>query len=148
MEKSKIHNKEYSLKYHNKRVALSREFTFDSAHKLLDYEGKCAKLHGHTYKIIITLSGFLKDNGMLIDFNDIKKIYEKAVNTKLDHEYLNEVLHFMNPTAENMIVWIWEQIEQELLNITDDYNSVRLEKLCLYETPTSYAIITRDWMDH
>lgn len=61
------------LKYHHKRVMVSKEFTFDSAHHLHCYEGKCKNLHGHTYKVIFGISGFVDDRGLMIDFGDIKK---------------------------------------------------------------------------
>jgi len=47
---------------------ISREFTFDSAHKIVDYQGKCENLHGHTYRLIVTVQGELKRDGMVLDF--------------------------------------------------------------------------------
>ncbi|WCK55689.1 6-carboxytetrahydropterin synthase QueD [Aneurinibacillus sp. Ricciae_BoGa-3] len=134
------------LRYHKRRVALTKEFTFDSAHHLHLYEGKCKSLHGHTYRLIVTVSGFVNEIGICVDFADIKKIYEETIKQKLDHKYLNEVLPPMNTTAENMIVWIWEQIAARLdeLGLTD--LGTRLEELVLYETPTSYATLKREWM--
>ncbi|WP_178075286.1 6-carboxytetrahydropterin synthase, partial [Pseudomonas sp. 2822-17] len=53
--------KKEELKYHNKRVLVSKEFTFDAAHHLHSYEGKCKNLHGHTYKVIFGISGYVDD---------------------------------------------------------------------------------------
>lgn len=135
------------LRYHRRRVALSKEFTFDAAHHLHLYEGKCKNLHGHTYKLVITVSGFVDDIGICVDFGDIKKAYEKTIKAQLDHKYLNEVLPPMNTTAENMIVWIWEQLDREAECLGWKERGTRLEELVLYETPTSYATLKREWME-
>jgi 6-pyruvoyltetrahydropterin/6-carboxytetrahydropterin synthase len=135
------------LRYHKRRVALTKEFTFDSAHHLHLYEGKCKSLHGHTYRLIVTVSGFVNEIGICVDFSDIKKIYEETIKQKLDHKYLNEVLPPMNTTAENMIVWIWEEIAGKLDELGLTALGTRLEELVLYETPTSYATLKREWME-
>lgn len=136
----------HELKYHHKRVAVTKEFTFDAAHHLHCYEGKCKSLHGHTYKLVITMSGFVNDIGIVVDFGDIKRIFNEEIKNKLDHRYLNEVLPNMNTTAENMIVWIWEQLDMKLQQEGVKEKGTRLESLTLYETPTSYATVTREWM--
>jgi 6-pyruvoyltetrahydropterin/6-carboxytetrahydropterin synthase len=134
------------LKYHTKRVLISKEFTFDSAHHLHCYEGKCQNLHGHTYRLQVIMSGQTDDRGITIDFSDIKRITKENVIDRLDHQYLNEVLPLMNTTAENMVVWIYEQI-QAALEQEYEHSAVRLEEIRLWETPTSYAAITRALME-
>jgi 6-pyruvoyltetrahydropterin/6-carboxytetrahydropterin synthase len=134
------------LKYHNKRVLVSKEFTFDSAHHLHCYEGKCQNLHGHTYRLQVIMSGKTDERGLTIDFSDISRITKQQVIAKLDHQYLNEVLPLMNTTAENMVVWIYEQIDAELKNENLD-PVIMLEEIRLWETPTSYAAITRSMME-
>ncbi|WP_027415097.1 6-carboxytetrahydropterin synthase QueD [Aneurinibacillus terranovensis] len=134
------------LRYHHRRVALTKEFTFDAAHHLHLYEGKCKSLHGHTYKLVMTVSGFVNEIGICIDFSEMKKIYEDTIKAKLDHRYLNEVLPPMNTTAENMIVWIWEEMDHRLNEMGFIEKGTRLEELVLYETPTSYATLKREWM--
>ncbi|MFC7373328.1 6-carboxytetrahydropterin synthase QueD [Fictibacillus iocasae] len=138
--------KKEELKYHNRRVAVTKEFTFDAAHHLHHYEGKCKNLHGHTYKLVITISGYVDEVGIAVDFGDIKRIYKEVIDSKLDHRYLNEVLPNMNTTAENMIVWIWEQLDERLEAEGLKKLGHRLEELVLYETPTSYATLKREWM--
>jgi 6-pyruvoyltetrahydropterin/6-carboxytetrahydropterin synthase len=137
------------LKYHHKRVLVSKEFTFDSAHHLHSYEGKCKNLHGHTYKVIFGLSGFVDDRGLLIDFGDIKEIWKTVIEIHLDHKYLNETLPPMNTTAENMVVWIYEKMSAALE--TEErkrmYDGARVEFVRLFETPTSYAEARREWME-
>lgn len=135
----------HQLKYHRKRVIVSKEFTFDSAHHLHCYEGKCKSLHGHTYKLQVLISGFTDERGFVIDFSDIKQIVKETILDKLDHRYLNEVLPPMNTTAENMVVWIYEQLEQGLEPYKDQ--QLRIEEIRLWETPTSFAMITRSMME-
>ncbi|WP_442593693.1 6-carboxytetrahydropterin synthase QueD [Neobacillus sp. D3-1R] len=135
------------LKYHSKRVLVSKEFTFDAAHHLHAYEGKCKNLHGHTYKVVFGISGFVDDIGLMIDFGDIKEIWKNEIEIFLDHRYLNETLPSMNTTAENMVVWIYEKMKESLLNRKNQYQQARVEFVRLYETPTSYAEARREWME-
>jgi 6-pyruvoyltetrahydropterin/6-carboxytetrahydropterin synthase len=114
-------------------VKVTKVFTFDSAHNLTEYNGKCENLHGHTYKLEVTVEGIVNEEGILIDFADLKSIVENEVVKKLDHAYLNDVLGF-NTTCENIIVWMWERLETSLR--TERY---RLYKIKLWETPTSFA---------
>ncbi|WP_088071995.1 6-carboxytetrahydropterin synthase QueD [Gottfriedia luciferensis] len=140
------HIKKEELKYHHKRVLVNKEFTFDAAHHLHCYEGKCKNLHGHTYKVIFGISGFVDEIGLVIDFGDIKQIWKEKIEIYLDHRYLNEMLPPMNTTAENMVVWIFEQMENALKNETNPDQDIRVEFVRLYETPTSYAEARREWM--
>jgi 6-pyruvoyltetrahydropterin/6-carboxytetrahydropterin synthase len=133
------------LNYHQKRVLVSKEFTFDAAHHLHDYEGKCKNLHGHTYKVIFGLSGYTDSRGLMIDFGDIKEIWKHEIEIHLDHRYLNETLPLMNTTAENIVVWIYEKMAAALM--VKDYKGARVEFVRLYETPTSYAEARREWME-
>ena len=137
------------LKYHTKRVLVSKEFTFDSAHHLHCYEGKCKNLHGHTYKVIFGLSGFLDERGLMIDFGDIKEIWKSEIEIYLDHKYLNEALPPMNTTAENIVVWIYEKMSDALKkeDRKQAYSGARVEFVRLYETSTSYAEARREWME-
>lgn len=133
------------LKYHQKRVLISKEFTFDAAHHLHCYEGKCKNLHGHTYKVILGVSGFTDELGLVIDFANLKKIWKEDIEIFLDHRYLNETLPKMNTTAENMVVWIYEKLQTAL---TQSYPNTRVEFIRLFETPTSYAEARREWMEN
>lgn len=141
--------KKEELKYHSKRVMVSKEFTFDAAHHLHCYEGKCKNLHGHTYKVVFGLSGFLDKRGLVIDFGEIKEIWKKEIEVYLDHRYLNETLPPMNTTAENIVVWIYEKMSETLAHEErkNVYDGARVEFVRLYETPTSYAEVRREWME-
>jgi 6-pyruvoyltetrahydropterin/6-carboxytetrahydropterin synthase len=132
------------LQYHTKPVLVTKEFTFDSAHHLHCYEGKCKSLHGHTYKVVFGILGRPDERGLTIDFGDIKRIWKDSIEPKVDHRYLNETLPKMNTTAENMVVWLFEQMDK---HIKWDYKycDVELSWVRLYETPTAYAEYRREW---
>lgn len=136
------------LRYHRRRVLVSKEFTFDAAHHLHAYEGKCKNLHGHTYKVVFGISALPDETGMTVDFATLKAIWKQEIEGYLDHRYLNETLPPMNTTAENMVVWLYEKMEAALGSAA--YRSAiqegRTEFVRLYETPTSYAEVRREWM--
>jgi 6-pyruvoyltetrahydropterin/6-carboxytetrahydropterin synthase len=111
---------------------ISKEFTFDAAHQLVNYNGKCENLHGHTYKLRITLTGDIDKSGMIIDFNLIKKIVEEKIIEKLDHNFLNNIV--AQPTAENILLWIW----QELYPVFN-FPSCKLYEITLWETENSFV---------
>ncbi len=123
---------------HNKLVDVTKIFTFDSAHRLENYEGDCKYLHGHTYKLEITVRGTVDHRGMVIDFNDLKTAVKEKVINILDHRYLNEIFPF-NPTCENMLVWIFQELEPVLTN-----DCHRLQRVVLWETPTSFGTLDRE----
>ncbi|MGP4075464.1 6-carboxytetrahydropterin synthase QueD [Halobacillus sp. K22] len=137
--------KRHELKYHKKRVMVSKEFTFDAAHHLHCYEGKCKNLHGHTYRVVFGISGYVDDIGIVIDFGDIKDIWKEQIEIHLDHRYLNDTLPNMNTTAENMVVWIYEKMAAALAGQPEGH---RVEFVKLYETPTSFAEARREWMEN
>lgn len=114
-------------------MLIAKEFTFDSAHRLPNYNGLCANLHGHTYRLIVSLNGKIKEDGMVIDFSILKKIVSKKALKLLDHKFLNDVIHY--PTAENIAVWIWKQLVKDL---------PELYEIVLWETPTSHVIYKGD----
>lgn len=134
------------LKYHTKRVRLAKQFSFDSAHHLFCYEGKCKALHGHTYHLEVTMIGRADERGIVIDFADMKRISKERVVDVLDHRYINEVLPPMNTSAENMVVWMFEEI-RDALQQESWSPRVELEKIRLWETPTSFAEVTKDLME-
>ncbi|GIP54891.1 6-carboxytetrahydropterin synthase QueD [Paenibacillus vini] len=136
------------LRYHRRRVLVSKEFTFDAAHHLHAYDGKCKNLHGHTYKVVFGISGKPDEVGITVDFGTIKQIWKEEIEGYLDHRYLNETLPPMNTTAENMVVWLFEKMEasMDLERYRSSLPEARTEFVRLYETPTSYAEARREWM--
>lgn len=146
LQKIDVDIQTHQLKYHSKRVLVSKEFTFDAAHHLHNYEGKCKNLHGHMYRVVLGVSGYTDERGLVIDFGDIKEIWKQKIEVHLDHRYLNETLPPMNTTAENIVVWIYEKLV-EALQEEQRFKGARVEFIRLYETPTSYAEAKREWME-
>lgn len=115
-------------------VRLSRDFVFDSAHKLNNYEGACASTHGHRWTLRVVIEGEVNpETDMLIDFKYLKSIVNTSVINKLDHKFLNEIVSF-NPTAENLSKYIYEQLKFALFfeGLRDRVNLVEVQ---LWETP-------------
>ena len=86
-------------------------FTVEAAHRLPHVpEGhKCARLHGHSFRIELHLSGPVDPQaGWVMDFADVKAAF-KPIYERLDHHYLNDIHGLENPTSEQLAKWIWDQ---------------------------------------
>jgi 6-pyruvoyltetrahydropterin/6-carboxytetrahydropterin synthase len=95
---------------------VSVDETFAAAHNLRGYKGKCENLHGHNYKVRVTLSGKEVDSvGLLYDFVHLKQVIQSVIRS-LDHKYLNELPPFdvLNPSAENIARYIYDQAAKQL----------------------------------
>lgn len=95
-------------------VAVSE--TFAAGHALRNYRGKCERVHGHNYKVCVTMRGDeLDDIGMLVDFGEIKRVLRKAIEY-LDHQFINDLPPFdkINPSAENMAKYFCEEMQRGL----------------------------------
>jgi len=115
------------------KASITKIFSFDAAHLLPNYEGKCSRLHGHTFTLEVEVSGRLIQSGpkqgMVMDFGDLKSAVQNYVIDKLDHTLLNDTIP--NPTAENILLWIEAQLQCLPFGM--------LSRLRLYETPDSCA---------
>lgn len=117
-------------------MLITKEFTFESAHFLPGYAGKCKDMHGHSYRLHVTLSGKVDPkSGMVMDFHDIRTIVSKRILDKLDHKLLNDTIP--NPTAENIVMWIWKELKKE-------GKSFPLFELRLWETEKSFVTYRGD----
>ncbi|MGD0428623.1 MAG: 6-carboxytetrahydropterin synthase QueD [Candidatus Acidiferrales bacterium] len=95
---------------------VSVDETFAAAHNLRNYKGKCEDLHGHNYKVRVTLAGpELDATGLLYDFVHLKQVIQGVIRS-LDHKYLNELKPFdvLNPSAENIARHIYEQTAKQM----------------------------------
>lgn len=110
-------------------MKVKTEATFDASHRLKNYDGKCANLHGHRWKVIVWVQGELTGD-MLVDFGEIKKRIEF-----FDHSNLND--SFENPTAENIAQ---ELLDRFVLNVDSDLEW----KVRVHESPKSYAEVETD----
>jgi 6-pyruvoyltetrahydropterin/6-carboxytetrahydropterin synthase len=108
-------------------LLVSKDFFFDAAHNLPRYAGKCEHLHGHTFKLRVTLKAPLDTwSGMAFDFMDLKRIVDERVVKILDHAYINEII--ANPSAEFISVWVWRKL-----------GDLPLHEVRVWETPTSFV---------
>ena len=115
---------------------VSVEQTFAAAHALRGYKGKCENLHGHNYRVRVTIEGAeLNSIGILVDFVEIKRELRSAIEY-LDHRFVNELPPFdaVNPTAENMARYFCERMQAAL-----DHGSARVKEVLVWETDTSVA---------
>ena len=109
-------------------MILIREFKFDAAHYLAEYHGKCEKLHGHTYKLVVKLEGTPDHEGMIMNFVELKKIVEDHVLQYLDHACINDFIG--QPSAENIAKWVWEK----LYPVFQKKENCRLYEIEVWET--------------
>jgi len=140
-------------------IKITKQFSFEMAHALRNYDGLCRNIHGHSYKMDITLAGQpLHDesspkNGMVMDFGDLKRLVNEEIISLLDHalvlnaktdaqlvealkqNYEKIVIVDFQPTTENLLNFIADKLKAKLSE------KVKLTRIRLRETDTSYA----DW---
>lgn len=139
-------------------IRLTKEFSFESAHALWGYDGKCREIHGHSYRLFVTIKGEpISDEqnpklGMVMDFGELKSIVAREITDRLDHSFVmrrteqaealaeamgsqftNVVLVDYQPTCENMLIDFAARLKAALPK------GVTLHSLRLHETATSYA---------
>ncbi|MDA3793293.1 MAG: 6-carboxytetrahydropterin synthase QueD [Elusimicrobia bacterium] len=110
---------------------------FSSAHHLRNYKGNCENVHGHNWKVEVTaVFSRLPDDGMVMDFKDLKKISSKVIG-KLDHKDINKLNYFksINPTSENIARYIFDGITKE---------GVPVGEVKVFETENYSASYTKD----
>ncbi|HSJ67192.1 MAG TPA: 6-carboxytetrahydropterin synthase QueD [Anditalea sp.] len=135
-------------------LSITKIFHFESAHRISDYDGACQQLHGHSYKLEVSISGNEIGRGdMLLDFKFLKSLVNSLVIETWDHALLlkdnganrkdfsglTDKICWMKtePTAERMVLWIADKLSSNLPN------ELILSRLKLYETESSYA----EWED-
>lgn len=138
-------------------IRVTKEFSFEMAHVLWNYDGPCRNVHGHSYRLFVTISGTpVNDrenpkNGMVIDFSDLKNIVKEEIVSKFDHSvvvsgsydsgklemvrtmFSNTIVTDYQPTCENLVADFAARIKQHLPG------NVKLHSLKLYETANSFA---------
>ncbi|MDG2213413.1 MAG: 6-carboxytetrahydropterin synthase QueD [Verrucomicrobiota bacterium] len=116
------------------KVELKKSFQFEAAHSLphLPAEHKCARLHGHSFKIELTVEGHVdKKLGWLIDYGDLSEAFRPTWE-KLDHHHLNEIEGLENPTSENIARWTWDEIKPKIPLLTTIEIAETCNASCIY----------------
>src|SRR5580700_10309700 len=117
---------------------VSVDETFAAAHNLRNYKGKCEDLHGHNYKVRVTLAGpELDATGLLYDFVHLKQVIQGVIRT-LDHRHLNDFAPFdtVNPSAENIARHIYEEISKQMKPVE---NGAAISHVTIWETDVTSA---------
>jgi 6-pyruvoyltetrahydropterin/6-carboxytetrahydropterin synthase len=131
-------------------MKIAKEFRWEMGHRLSFHNGKCVDLHGHSYKLLVEFEGLLDNNGMLMDYYDVKKVIAPIIE-KLDHAFLvyekdvevidaltrlksNFVVVPYQPTAENLCRYFLDEIKSAGLP-----DNIREIKVQVFETETTYA---------
>ena len=121
---------------------LTSQLEFAAAHRLRGYEGNCARLHGHNWKVEVSVSGeHLNDVGMLMDFKEIKR-RAKVILDELDHFYLNDITPFndeLNPTAENIAWFLFDLLSKDIND-----NRISVASVKVWENDRNCATFSRD----
>ena len=117
-------------------MQIRKHFRFEAAHVLPFHQGKCSRMHGHSYRLEVAVRGPIQTDGpargMIEDFDVIKRVVREHAVDLLDHQTLNDFIE--NPTAEQIVMWIWRRLETHLDG---------LDELVLWETANSCAVLRR-----
>jgi 6-pyruvoyltetrahydropterin/6-carboxytetrahydropterin synthase len=117
---------------------VSVEETFSSGHALREYQGKCENVHGHNYRVRVTLAGpQLNRIGLLVDFAVLKRVL-RGIIAGIDHQFLNDLEPFrtVNPSAENLAKYFYEQTQRGLSDLGE---VAGISEVIVWETDTSSA---------
>lgn len=104
------------------KAEITKSWSFDAAHQLPHHFGKCQNLHGHTYKVTVAIYDEIKpidgssDEGMVLDYYHISKVWKDELEPVLDHKYLNDTIPIPVTTAENLATWILGRFIEEGVN--------------------------------
>jgi len=117
---------------------VSVDRTFAAGHALRNYKGKCENVHGHNYKVQITVRGEQLDSaGLLVDFLDLKRLTDEVIEY-LDHRFINDLAPFdvLNPSAENLAKYFHDRVSAGFKSDT----TARIAEVRVWETDTSSAV--------
>ncbi len=117
-------------------MELTSEFKFHAAHSV-KIEGKPEPIHGHTFKLQVTVEGKPDEEGFVIDFIKFKKMVEEKVVDKLDHRNLNEI--FPQPTVENIGLWVFKELKEPVRNF-----GCKLKEVRVFETDSDWITVRED----
>lgn len=116
---------------------LGKQFKFEASHILPHHEGKCGRLHGHSWIGIAYVDGHRlqesgSSQGMVMDYADINKVLKPLVDQYLDHHHLNDSLGLESPTSESVARWIFSRLRESGLPVTGVEIHETCTSRCLY----------------
>ncbi len=120
---------------------LTVEVGFSAAHQLRGYKGKCEHMHGHNWRVLVTVTADrLNEIDIAIDFHDLKKLANEVI-LPLDHSFLNEIFPFTekNPSSENVAKWIYDSMKKKI-----NYDYIRVAEVSVWESDTASATYYED----
>ena len=115
-------------------MRIFKDFRFEAAHFLPNVPDthQCKRMHGHSYRLRVLIEGKPgNESGWVMDFADIKSAV-KPVIRRLDHQCLNDIDGLENPTAENLAIWIWNEIKPVLSSLTEIHLNETESSGCIY----------------
>jgi 6-pyruvoyltetrahydropterin/6-carboxytetrahydropterin synthase len=118
-------------------MEIFKEFSFEAAHRLPNAppDHKCARLHGHSFRVELHVSGPVGEKtGWILDFAEIKQAW-RPLEKELDHHYLNEIPGLENPTSEHLARWIWKRLELALPGLSSVLVRETCTSGCVYRGP-------------
>lgn len=126
-------------------MLVSKKTSFDAAHHLPNYDGKCRNPHGHRWVVELGVSGKVdSETGMVVDFSWLKKVLKEEVTDKFDHSNLNDF--YPNPTAETIARDLFESILNNWVQGPEE--PLRMEYIRIWEGPESMVEYSwKDWVD-
>ena len=110
-------------------MIVGKEFVFHAAHNLEGHKGKCEKLHGHSYRLRVSVRGPVGENGMVMDFDDIGRIVEEKAISVLDHSYINDVIGGKS-SLERIAEWVWRALD----------GTIPITRIEMWETDNNFLI--------
>lgn len=123
------------------RVELAKEFSFEAAHRLphVPPGHKCARLHGHSFKVEVKLEGEVDPRtGWLVDYGVITEAFA-PLRERLDHNYMNEIEGLENPTSEHLAAWVWERLKPRLPALVEVIVRETCTSACRYRGPEGFG---------
>lgn len=136
-------------------IRITKEFSFEGAHALQDYDGKCRHIHGHSYRLFVSLKGLPLEelshpkSGMVLDFSELKMMVNQLIIDPFDHAlilrkdaklvneladaYQNVIVVDFQPTCENLTIYFAKLLQDNLAG------ELKLQSIKLFETPTSFV---------
>lgn len=141
-------------------ISIAKSYTWEMGHALANHDGKCYHPHGHNYRLEVEVSGEVgEESGMVLDFAQLDDLMEPLIADNFDHKFLmndtderhhggnlhpdfDVTTHPFEPTAENLAVRVWLQIE-DFQRSAHAFEGVTLERVTIWETDRASATIRR-----